>query len=381
MALALGTFAIGATEFLPAALLPTIADRLQVTLSAAGWLISGYAFGVTLMTPILTAVFSTWSRKRLLIGLMVLFAVTNLLAACSPNFQVLLVMRFVTAFSHGVYLAAATTAVAGLVPRGREAQGISILFSGLTIAMATVVPAGAILGQLLGWRMAFVVIASLGLLTAIAIARSVPELPASSRRLSLRQQLTALRQPRLLLALAMTSVGYAGSFTAFTYLAATLEQISGFRPMAVTALFALVGVGVTVGNLVGGWLADSGAHRAILLLFGCLLVCLLALWAAAASPLAVTLVLFPLGMVMFSPGAGLQLLAIGLARQAFPGTEDVAAGLNQSAFNLGIAGGAFVGGQVVASSLGLALTPLVGAALVLVAIGLTLWSCWLNRPE
>lgn len=381
IALSMGSFAIGTTEFLPAALLPTIAADLKVTLASAGLLVSGYAMGVTLLTPILTASSSSWPRKSLLMGLMGMFFLTNALAALSPGYSFLLAMRFLTAFSHGVYFAVASTTAASLVPKGKEARAIAILFSGLTIAMATVVPAGAFLGQMLGWRMAFAATACFGLITVASIYLLVPELPVAEKRLSLKQQLFALKEPRLLLVLSMTTVGYAGTFATLTYLAATLEQVSRFSPLAVTLLFALIGVGVTIGNLLGGRIADFGLHRAIALLYGILAISLLIFWFAVPYHFAIVPSLFLFSMVMFSPGSGLQLLALQKAHESLPGSEDVAAGLNQSAFNLGIAIGAFVGGQVVISPLGLAGTPIISSFLVVMAIGLTMWSWKLNSSH
>lgn len=373
-ALSLGSFALGTTEFLPAALLPTIASDLKVTVASAGLLISGYALGVTLLTPALTAAFSGYPRKKLLMALMGAFFVTNVLAAFAPGFSTLLVMRFLTAFSHGVYFAAASTAAASLVAKGREAQAISILFAGLTIAMATIVPTGAFIGQILGWRFAFAATGCLGLITMIGIAIYVPALPISENRLSLGKQLSALRHPGLLVALAITTIGYAGTFTTLTYLAATLEQISGFSPFMVTILFGVLGAGVTVGNLLGGRAADFGIYPAVAGLYALNAVSLLALWFGAPYPAFAVAALIFFSVVMFSPGAGLQLMALRQAARCMPGSEDVAAGLNQSAFNLGIAIGAFIGSQIVASSWGLAATPGVSVLLLLAAVALTAWA-------
>ncbi|GAA4436254.1 MFS transporter [Bremerella cremea] len=374
LALTMGCFCIGTTEFLPAALLPTIAADLKVTLSSAGLLISGYALGVTLLTPFLASFSSGISRKPLLIGLMVIFAITNLAAAFAPNYETLLAIRFLSAIPHGVFIALASTAVSSLVAKGREAGAIGILFSGLSIAMATVVPAGAILGQLVGWRMAFAATSGLGLLTIISIGMFVPKLPLSENRLSLGRQFAALMHPQLLLALAMTAVGYTGTFATLSYMTAFLEEVSGFSPTMVTMLFALLGVCVTFGNLVGGRVADRGLHPALVGGYALVAVSLLALWLAAPYQIAVVPAFLLFAFTMFAPGAGLQLLAVEQARRYLPGAEDVAAGLNQSAFNLGIAIGALVGGQVVASPLGLAATPAISILPVVMAIGLSAWS-------
>ncbi len=378
-ALAVGSFAIGTTEFLPAALLPTISSDLQVSASSAGLLISGYALGVTLTTPILSAFFSALPRKQVLMGLMALFAVTNALAACSPDYSFLMAMRFLSSFSHGVYFAVASLVAAGLAPKGRESQAISILFSGLTLAMATVVPLGALLGQILGWRAAFAATSLLGVASFVSIALTVPKLAGATHRLSLLKQMSALKSPRLLLALSMTAVGYAGTFVTLSYLAPFLEQVSGFHPVTVTFLFGLLGIGVTFGNLLGGKVASLGLFPALVGLYSLVAVSLLALWLIRETPELAIVALFSFSVFMFSPGAGLQLLALKEASLATPGTEDVAAGLNQSAFNLGIAAGAFLGGRVIDSSLGLSSVPLASIVLLVLAVGLTLWG-WRTAP-
>lgn len=380
VALAMGSFAIGTTEFLPVALLPTIAGDLSVSTLAAGLLVSGYALGVTVMTPVLAAAFSGTPRRGLLIGLMGFFALTNLLAALAPFYALLMTARVFTAFAHGVYFAAASTVAVRMVPPGREARAISLLFTGLTLAMATVVPMASLIGRALGWRAAFVLTALLGLAAMLAIRRWVPVMPPTARRMTMARQARALREPRLLLALAMTTVGYAGTFATFTYLIPILETISGFGPVMVTVLLALLGVGVTCGNLLGGRAADRQLHVALVGLYGLVAVSLVLFFFAAAVPWTAVAALLFFSVVMFSPGAGLQLLVVRTARQWLPGAEDVASGLNQSGFNLGIALGAGVGGLVVDSRLGLAWTPLVSAGLVTGAIGLTALAwCWHRR--
>jgi predicted MFS family arabinose efflux permease len=382
LALAVGSFAIGTTEFLPAALLPTIAQGLGVSLSAAGQLISGYALGVTVMTPILTAAFATLPRKWLMAGLMGLFAVTNTLCGLAPNHTFLLGMRFLTAFSHGTYFAVASTAAASLAARGREGRAIALLFSGLTIAMATIVPLGALVGQALGWRAAFLGTALLGLIAMAGIARFVPPLPKSDERVTLRMQAATLAEPRLLLAFAMTAAGYAGIFSTLAYLSAILEKVTGFAPATAMLVFGMLGIGVTIGNFLGGRAADGHVFRAIVGLYGLLMGGLLLLWLAAPHPLAMVPAVAVFSVVMFSPGAGLQMLTVRQARRWTPGAEDVAAGLNQSAFNLGIALGALVGGWIVARpGLGLSATPIASIALVALAIGVTLVAWRLDRLD
>ncbi|MCC9607379.1 MFS transporter [Blastopirellula sp. JC732] len=370
VALGLGSFALGTTEFLPVALLPTIAGDLEVSLPAAGLLVSGYAMGVTLLTPILSALFSGLPRKGMLISLMALFFVTNMACAFAPSYGFLLGVRFFTAISHGVFLAAATNVAAKLVGRGKEAHAIGVVFAGLSIAMATIVPLGSLLGQTLGWRIAFAGTAFLGLIATIAQARYLPKLPAPTKRMTLAAQAAVMKQPRVLLALGMTAIGYAGTFATFTYMTAILEEISGFHAVAVTLILGVIGLCITFGNIIGGKAADRKIYPALMGLFCLVVVGMIGLWLAAPFKIAMIVAVIFFGIFMFSPGAGLQLLAVNQARRWTPGAVDVAAGLNQSAFNLGIALGAVIGGQVVASPLGLGATPLVSAGVVVLAIGL-----------
>lgn len=381
LAIGVGSFALGTTELLPVALLTTIADDLSVSLAAVGLLVSGYALGVTLFTPILSAACSTLPRKGMLQGLMAIFFLANLLGAMAPSYSFLLAMRFLTAISHGVYLAAASTAAATLAPPGKEAHAIGIIFAGLSAAMATVVPLGSLVGQTLGWRMAFAATSVLGLVAMTAISYYVPRLPMPAHRLTLASQASLLRQPRLLLTLAITAVGCSGTFATFTYLAAFLEKITGFHPFAVMPILAGVGAAITCGNVLGGKAADLRIFPAVMGLYGLVLMGLIALWTVAPYPVAAVAVVLFLSLLMFSPGAGLQLLAVNQAKRWIPGAEDAAAGLNQSAFNLGIAMGAIIGGQVAQSSWGLRATPICSAALILLAIGLIAVGWRIDRKD
>ncbi len=382
-ALASGAFAIGATEFMPAAMLPEIAGNLDVSLSRAGLLISGYAFGVTIMTPVLTSVLARFPRRGLLIGLMALVAVANALAALAPGYGFLLVVRFLTSFSHGTYLATATTAAAGLAPKGRSAQAISVVFAGLTIAMATVVPLAAWISATLGWRVAFTGVAVLSVGAVGAIALSVPDFPMGAQRASGRDIGRALREPRLQFAFGMTIVGFAGTFVAFTYLTPYLKQVVGMSAGGSALLLASLGIAVSVGNLLGGRFVEGRIYPGLATLFGLLALSLFSIGLTAGSPILTGIAVVLFGMVMLSTGAGLQSLAIREASLLGSGVADVASGLSQSAFNLGIVLGSFVGGRVVDSTLGLRGAPVVGGGIAALAVVLTLvaWSFERRNPH
>lgn len=381
LALTLSAFAIGTTEFVIVGLLPTIAADLGVDLPSAGLLVSLYALGVAVGAPLLTALTGRVPRKLLLLGLMVLFTVGNLLAWQAPGHESLIVARIVTGLAHGVFFSIGSTIATSLVPKDKAASAIAIMFTGLTVALVTGVPLGTFIGQHFGWRATFLAVSALGVIAFVGSLLFVPRQIAHSQPASLLQQLKVLKAPRLLLVYAMTAVGYGGTFVAFTFLAPILQEISGFSAGAVSLVLLVYGVSVAAGNIWGGRLADRrGPVGALKLIFALLATVLLALTFTAANPwLALGTVLL-WGAVAFGNVPGLQLYVVRQAERYTPHAVDVASGLNIAAFNLGIAGGAWAGGLIVAH-LGLIHTAWIGALTVLVALALTAWSGRLDRSE
>ncbi|MNQ34929.1 Inner membrane transport protein YdhP [compost metagenome] len=381
LALTLSAFAIGTTEFVIVGLLPTIAADLGVDLPSAGLLVSLYALGVAVGAPLLTALTGRVPRKLLLLGLMVLFTVGNLLAWQAPGHESLIVARLVTGLAHGVFFSIGSTIATSLVPKDKAASAIAIMFTGLTVALVTGVPLGTFIGQHFGWRATFLAVSALGVIAFVGSLLFVPRQIAHGTPASLLQQLKVLRAPRLLLVYAMTAVGYGGSFVAFTFLAPILQEISGFSAGAVSLVLLVYGVSVAVGNIWGGKLADRrGPIGALKLIFLLLAAVLLTLTFTAANPwLALGTVLL-WGAVAFGNVPALQVYVVRQAERHTPHAVDVASGLNIAAFNLGIAGGAWAGGLIVAH-LGLIHTAWIGALTVLVALALTAWSGRLDRGE
>ncbi|KMN30679.1 MULTISPECIES: MFS transporter [unclassified Chromobacterium] len=378
-ALTLSAFAIGTTEFVIVGLIPTVAASLGVSLPSAGLLVSLYALGVAVGAPLLTALTGRVPRKPLLLGLMALFTLGNLVAWQAPGYQALMAARVLTGLAHGVFFSIGSTIATGLVSKDKAASAIALMFSGLTVALVTGVPLGTFIGQTLGWQATFLAVSLLGVLAFIGslllVPRDIPQPPPAS----LAAQLAVLKRPRLLLVYAMTALGYGGSFIAFTYLAPILEQVSGFAPSRVGLVMLVYGVSVAVGNIWGGRLADrKGPVRALQLIFGLLALVLLALSFTAPSPAWVLVTVLAWGAVAFGNVAGLQLYVVRQAERDAPQAVNVASGLNIAAFNVGIAGGAWAGGWVVAE-LGLLATPWIGALVVLAALGLTTWSGVLDR--
>lgn len=378
-ALTLSAFAIGTTEFVIVGLIPTIAADLGVDLPAAGLLVSLYALGVAVGAPLLTALTGRLPRKLLLLGLMVLFTVGNLLAWQAPGHESLIVARIVTGLAHGVFFSIGSTIATSLVPKEKAASAIAIMFTGLTVALVTGVPLGTFIGQHFGWRATFLAVSALGVLAFVGSLLFVPRNIAHRTPASLLQQAAVLRQPRLLLVYAMTALGYGGTFTAFTFLAPILQQISGFSAGSVSLVLLVYGVSVAVGNIWGGRLADRrGPVGALKLIFALLAAVLLALTFTAGNPWLALATVLLWGAVAFGNVPGLQVYVVRQAERHAPQAVDVASGLNIAAFNLGIAGGAWAGGQIVAH-LGLIHTAWIGALTVLAALALTAWSGRLDR--
>lgn len=379
LALTLSAFAIGTTEFVIVGLIPTIANDLAVSLPSAGLLVSLYALGVAIGAPLLTALTGKVPRKLLLLSLMVLFTAGNLLAWQAPSYESLILARIVTGLAHGVFFSIGSTIATSLVSKEKAASAIAIMFTGLTVALVTGVPLGTFIGQQFGWRETFLAVSLLGVVAFIGSLIFVPRNIQHSKPASIVQQLAVLKQPRLLLVYAMTAVGYGGTFIAFTFLAPILQEISGFGEGAVSLVLLVYGVSVAVGNIWGGKMADRrGPISALKLIFTLLAVVLFALTFTAANPWLALVTVLLWGAVAFGNVPGLQVYVVRQAEHYTPNAVDVASGLNIAAFNLGIAGGAWLGGHIVAS-MGLIHTAWIGSLVVLVALALTYWSGRLDR--
>lgn len=381
-ALTLSAFAIGTTEFVIVGLVPTIAADLGVSLPSAGLLVSLYALGVAVGAPVLTALTGRWDRKLVLLTLMALFVTGNLLAWQAPSYESLITARILTGLAHGVFFSIGSTIATSLVSKDKEASAIAIMFTGLTVALVTGVPLGTWIGQELGWRATFLVVSILGLIALIGSAILVPKNLKQSAPAKITEQLKVLTQPRLLLVYAMTSIGYGGTFVAFTYLAPILEQVSGFASSSIGLIMLVYGVSVAVGNIWGGKLADKmGPVKALQLIFSALALVLLVFTFTAQSQIGAVLTVLIWGAFAFGNVPGLQVYVVQLAEKHTPNAVDVASGLNIAAFNVGIAFGSVVGGVIV-EDMALTDTAWIGAAIVVLAFALTRFSGYLdNRAE
>ncbi|MER7582484.1 MFS transporter [Kitasatospora sp. NPDC097691] len=374
LALAIGAFGIGTTEFVIMGLLPRIADDYGVSIPHAGLLVTGYALGVLVGAPLMTALGTRISRKTMLMLLMGLFTVGNLLSAFAPTFPLMLAGRIVTSLAHGAFFGIGSVVAADLVAPERKAGAIATMFTGLTVANVVGVPLGTFIGQAVGWRTTFGIVAALGVAGLLGIARLVPALPRPEGA-HLRRELTAFRNPQVLLAMAMTVLGFGGVFAAITYIAPMMTNVAGYSDGAVTWLLVLFGVGMFLGNLLGGRFAD---RRLMPLLYTTLggLAAVLALFTLTAHNrilAAVTVLL--VGALGFATVPPLQKRVLDQAH----GAPTLASAVNIGAFNLGNALAAWLGGIVISAGLGYTAPNWVGAALAAAALVLALWSAALER--
>ncbi|NUP21217.1 MAG: MFS transporter [Streptomyces sp.] len=374
-ALALGGFGIGLTEFLIAGLLPQVASSFAVSEAAAGRLISGYALSVAVGAIVLTAATARLPRKGVLVGLMALFVIGNLLSAVASSYPVMLLGRVVAALCHGSFFGIGSLVARGLVEPERKSRAVAVMFAGLTVANVLGVPFGALVGERWGWRAAFWAVTAIGVLALAGIVVLVPgragrpgSTPLTGRSdpvptSGLRAQLRAFRSGQVWLTLAATALGYGGMFGAFSYLAYTFTEVGGFSSGDVAWLLMVYGVGLVVGNLIGGRAADRDRDRALVLSLLGLTVTLVVFGLLAASAVASVVLVFLTGVFGFAGVPGLITRVTDFAQGAA-----LAASANVSASNIGNALGAWLGGLAITAGLGYTAPLYVGAGTVLAAV-------------
>lgn len=369
-ALAVGAFGIGTTEFLPMGLLPQIATDLNVSIAVAGLLISGYAFGVFVGAPLITLGTRRWSRKTVLLALMGVFTLGNLLNALASSYTMLMVARIITSLAHGTFFGVGSVVATSLVERDRRASAIATMFNGLALATLLGVPAGAWLGLHFGWRASFWAVSVVGVAAIAAVAWLLPNLREDAKSVALVTELRAIAGAPVLLGLVTTVLGFAGVFVIYTYIAPLLTEVTGFADSAVSPILLMFGVGMLIGNRLGGRLAD---RRLIPALLGTL-AALTAVLGGFALVLdnRVLLVLFTalLGAAMFATVAPLQLWVM----QKAVGAPSLASSLNIGAFNLANALGAWLGSETIARGFGLTALPWTAVMVTVVGIALALFA-------
>ncbi|MFT4260599.1 MFS transporter [Microbacterium sp.] len=367
LSLAIGSFGIGMTEFVIMGLLPDIAADLlpavwarsqEEALGQAGWLISLYALGVVIGAPTIAGFIARFPRHRVMIGLALALTVFNALAVVLPAFELVGVARFLSGLPHGAYFGIGALVAADMMGQGNRAKGVAFILTGLTIANVVGVPLGTFLGQQWGWRAAFAVVAGVFALATVCIGFFVPEHAAEPGR-TMRQQLRVFRLGQVWLTLAIGAIGFGGFFAVYSYIAPVVTEVAGSPTWAVPIVLVLMGVGMTIGNLVGGRLADISVRRTLC-------------WALAALALALAVLalvsawIVPLAVMVVAVGAVSSVLAPTIQTRLMDVAQDqqsIAAALNHSALNIGNSLGAFLGGAVIALGWGFTAPALTGAAL------------------
>ncbi|MDT0321647.1 MFS transporter [Streptomyces sp. DSM 44918] len=367
VALGLGSFGIGLTEFVIAGLLPQVSRDLEVSEAAAGWLISGYALSVAVGAILLTAATTRLHRKTVLVGLVTLFVLGNLLSAVAPTYAVALLGRVVAALCHGSFFGIGSLVARRLVPPERASRAVAVMFAGLTVANVLGVPFGALVGERWGWRATFWAITGIGVLAVAAVAAWVPAwagaVAETHGTAGVRPQLRAFRSSRVWLTLTATALGYGGMFGAFSYLAYTLTEVTGFSGADVAWLLVVYGSGLVIGNVVGGRGADRDRDRTLIASLAGLAATLAVFGLLAEGRIASVVLIFLMGVFGFAGVPGMITRVTDAA-----GGAPLAASANVSASNVGNALGAWLGGLAISAGLGYTAPLYVGAAVV--ALGL-----------
>ncbi|WP_327744350.1 MFS transporter [Streptomyces europaeiscabiei] len=374
LALAIGAFGIGTTEFVIMGVLPEVASDFGVSIPTAGFLVTGYALGVVFGAPIMTALGTRVSRRRMLMLLMGLFIAGNLLSALAPAYSVMLLGRVVASLAHGAFFGIGSVVAAGLVAPDRKAGALAMMFSGLTVANVVGVPLGTLIGQSVGWRVTFAGVAVLGVVGLLGIARLVPE-TARPKDVRLRHELAAFKNVQVLLAMAMTVLGFGGVFAAITYIAPMMTHVAGFADSSVTWLLVLFGLGMVGGNLVGGKYADRALMPMLYVSLGALAVVLALFSITAHDKIAAAVTIVLVGALGFAAVPPLQKRVLDHAH----GAPTMASAVNIGAFNLGNALSAWLGGLVIDAGLGYTAPSWVGSVLAVSALVLALIAAMLER--
>ncbi|WP_273826217.1 MFS transporter [Pseudomonas asplenii] len=365
--LALSAFAIGTTEFVIMGLLPDVATDLGVSIPGAGWLVTGYALGVAIGAPFMAMATSRLPRKAALVVLMGIFIVGNLLCAVASDYNVLMLARIITALCHGAFFGIGSVVAANLVAPDKRASAVALMFTGLTLANVLGVPLGTALGQQAGWRSTFWAVTVIGVIALIGLIRFLP-VKHDEEKLDMRAELGALKDAGLWLSLSMTALFSAAVFALFTYIAPLLGEVTGVSPRGVTWTLVLMGLGLTLGNILGGKLADRNLAATLIGVFIAMAVLASALTWSSVLVIPAELTLFLWATACFAAVPALQVNVVTYGQAA----PNLVSTLNIGAFNVGNALGAWVGGSVIAHGLGLTSVPLAASALAVLALLVTL---------
>ncbi|MHA7291423.1 MFS transporter [Arthrobacter sp. MDT3-24] len=365
IALALGGFGIGLTEFVIMGLLPEVAADFQVSEATAGWLISGYALAVVVGALVLTAAVTRFERKPVLAVLLVLFIAGNLVSAIAPDYGMMMIGRIIAALAHGAFFGIGAVVAADMVAPTKKAGAIAIMFTGLTAANVLGVPFGTMLGQAAGWRSTFWAITVIGVIALAGILALVPKTGhGDTTPGTLRSELRAFRSGQVWLSILVTILGYGGMFGAFTYIAFTLTEVSGFAASTVPWLLIVFGVGLFIGNTIGGKAADRNVDRTLVVVLSVLVVVLVGFALTAGNQVLTVASIVLMGGFGFATVPGLQMRVMKYASSA----PTLASGANIGAFNVGNALGAWLGGVTITAGLGYTSPIWAGAGITLLGL-------------
>lgn len=378
VALALGGFGIGTTEFVAMGLLPEIASDLlprlwatdsELATASAGHLISAYALGVVVGAPTIATLAARLPRRALLLALAVAFTVATVASALAPTYEIALLARFVAGLPHGAYFGVASLVAASLMGPGKRGRGVAFVMAGLTIANVIGVPLITMLGQRHGWQIAYLAVAGIFAATAISIALVVPAQPGDAGA-TVRRELTALRRGQVWFALAIGSLGFGGFFAVYSYISPLATEVGGIPTVAVPWVLATMGIGMTVGNLLGGRLADRGSLRGMLIGFVLFIGALGLLGVISGSPVGLFVGIFAVGTTASLTTPSIQTRLMDVAGES----QTLAAALNHAALNIGNSLGAFLGAAVIAAGLGFVAPTWLGLGIAVFGLGIALTS-------
>ncbi|MBB5668203.1 DHA1 family inner membrane transport protein [Rhizobium leguminosarum] len=366
LVLALSSFAIGTTEFVIMGLLPEVAADLSVTIPQAGWLVTGYALAVAIGAPVMAISTAKLKRRTALIALMAFFIAGNLLCALASDYWVLMIARVVTALCHGAFFGIGSVVAAGLVAEDRKARAVALMFTGLTLANVLGVPLGTAIGQAYGWRATFGVVTVIGVVTISGLIAILPR-DRQQENGSILREIAALRNGGLWLALSTTVFFAASMFALFTYIAPLLRDVTGVSPEGVTWTLFLIGLGLTIGNLIGGKLADWRLGATLAGVFAAIAVTSIAFSYTSRFFIPAEITLFLWALASFAAVPALQVGVVGFGKNA----PNLVSTINIGAFNTGNALGAWVGGLVIDAGFDLTRVPLAAALMALIGLGAT----------
>lgn len=375
LALAVGAFAIGTTEFSPMGFLPEISQGLSISIPQAGMLVTAYAVGVMIGAPMMTLWFGKYSRRKALILLMGIFTIGNIFAAIAPSYLGLMAARVITSLNHGAFFGIGSVVAASLVPKEKQASAVATMFMGLTIANIGGVPLATWFGQNLGWRTAFATIASLGVVTMLSLYKALPPLK-STEATNVKQEIQVLMRPRVLMALLTTVMGSGAMFSLYTYIAPSLKTFTHASATMITVMLVLIGIGFSIGNHLGGKFADRSIDKTLIGFLGVLIAVMVAFPVLATTSIGAGVALVIWGVAAFGIVPPLQMRVMSIAHEA----AGLASSVNIGAFNLGNAVGAAAGGLVLSLNLGYGAVTMVGAVMAALSLGLVFWQMsWVKK--